>query len=122
MSPETFRVQALVEGAVLVIGRDEEADIRLADAGASRRHAQIMVGSSLSIEDLGSANGTMLREERVEPGVATAVQLGEAIAIGSTILMVQRRRALFRPRRLWPHGYFQARVAKECQRAEGIGA
>ena len=50
------------EGAVL--GRGDQAEIRLDDPFASSRHAQLIVqGGIVVIEDLGSTNGTYLNEE-----------------------------------------------------------
>jgi hypothetical protein len=48
--------------------------------------------------------------------------LGEAIRIGSTILMVQAERAEPAPPRLLGHGEFEGRVEWECARAEAAGA
>lgn len=50
------------EGAVL--GRGEQAEIRLDDPFASSRHARLLrQGGIIVIEDLGSTNGTYLNEE-----------------------------------------------------------
>ncbi len=50
------------EGAIL--GRGDQAEIRLDDPFASSRHAQLVVqGGIVVIEDLGSTNGTYLNEE-----------------------------------------------------------
>jgi FHA domain len=52
------------EGAVL--GRGEQAEIRLEDPFASSRHARLVVqGGIVVLEDLGSTNGTYLNEELV---------------------------------------------------------
>lgn len=52
----------LGEGAVL--GRGEQAEIRLEDPFASSRHARIArQGGLMVLEDLGSTNGTYLNEE-----------------------------------------------------------
>src|SRR5687767_5080289 len=48
------------EGAV-VLGRGDDADIKLDDSAASRRHAILHLGSVVRLEDLGSANGTTVR-------------------------------------------------------------
>ena len=51
----------LLDGAVSVLGRDPTADVRLDEAGVSRRHARIVMGDSGAwIEDLGSKNGTSI--------------------------------------------------------------
>jgi pSer/pThr/pTyr-binding forkhead associated (FHA) protein len=50
------------EGAVL--GRGDQAEIRLEDPFASSRHARLLrQGGIVVIEDLGSTNGTYLNEE-----------------------------------------------------------
>src|SRR4029078_6532885 len=46
---------------------------------------------------------------------------GEAITVGSTILMVQRNRPAVGLRRLWSHGYFETRLESECGRAATTG-
>jgi hypothetical protein len=52
------------EGAVM--GRGDQAEIRLEDPFASSRHAQLVrQGGILVLEDLGSTNGTYLNEELV---------------------------------------------------------
>ena len=52
------------EGAVM--GRGEQAEIRLEDPFASGRHAQLLRhGGIVVLEDLGSTNGTYLNEELV---------------------------------------------------------
>lgn len=51
----------------IVLGRGEEAEIRLQDPFASARHARIYrQGGALVIEDVGSTNGTYLNEELLE--------------------------------------------------------
>ena len=48
-----------------VVGRGAGADLRLDDAGISRRHAEIVLSDPPRIEDLGSTNGTYVNGERV---------------------------------------------------------
>ena len=48
------------------IGRDATSDIVLDDAGVSRRHAQLTsAGATLTIEDVGSTNGTLVNGTRL---------------------------------------------------------
>jgi DNA-binding winged helix-turn-helix (wHTH) protein len=55
----------LSEGTT-ILGRAEEAGIRFDLPGVSRRHARIDVeGERVTVEDLGSRNGTFLRGERI---------------------------------------------------------
>jgi DNA-binding winged helix-turn-helix (wHTH) protein len=56
----------LSEGENL-IGRDPEATIRIDIGGVSRRHAKIVIdGPDVTIEDVGSKNGTYLRGRRIQ--------------------------------------------------------
>jgi hypothetical protein len=71
----------LHEGAVL--GRGEQAEIRLEDPFASSRHAQITrQGGVMVLEDLGSTNGTYLNEEVL--GGPTPLHPGDRVRIGDS--------------------------------------
>ena len=53
-------------GAGAVMGRGDQAEIRLEDPFASSRHARLLrQGGIVVLEDLGSTNGTYLNEELV---------------------------------------------------------
>src|SRR5581483_8941268 len=55
-----------VADAECVIGRSAAANVRLTDDGVSRRHARIVVvDKTVTVEDLGSANGVFVNGERV---------------------------------------------------------
>lgn len=83
------------------IGRAEGNDIRIEDSSVSRRHAILNIGPTLSIEDLGSANGTKLRREKGAPGTVRLVDstvvlgesvefaIGDAINLGSAMIVVR---------------------------------
>jgi DNA-binding winged helix-turn-helix (wHTH) protein len=72
-----------------VFGRDRHAGIWLVDESVSRRHARIVVeGERALLEDLGSKNGTFLKEARVTAPVALAN--GDAIRVGSVALTVRK--------------------------------
>ena len=49
-------------GAV-VIGRSASCDVRLHDGAVSRRHALLSIDAKVRLEDLGSANGIVMRAE-----------------------------------------------------------
>jgi DNA-binding winged helix-turn-helix (wHTH) protein len=69
-----------------VIGRGEEVAVRIDVDGVSRRHARIVAdGGRFTLEDLGSKNGTYLREKRLE-GPATLGD-GDAFRLGRTMLV-----------------------------------
>jgi DNA-binding winged helix-turn-helix (wHTH) protein len=80
-----------------VLGRDEEATVRIDSPGVSRRHARIVVEKGRArLEDLGSKNGTYLKEERLAgPG---ALEDGDTFRLGR-LLLVYRSSALRGPTR-----------------------
>jgi two-component system response regulator AtoC len=118
LGPDHTETRELPERGILSIGRDEDADVRVVDGLVSRAHARLHVGGGLAIEDLGSANGTRLRDQPVPAHIPTPLAPGDAVAIGSTVLVVQRGAPPYRARRLRPHGYFEARLIEACAQAE----
>jgi DNA-binding NtrC family response regulator len=122
-SGETLTTHPLTPGGQLVIGRADECHIQIDVPALSRRHALIRVGPPLTVEDLGSVNGTRLRGEKLVSGTRAALRAGDAIEVGPLTIVVQRDRADLnaRPRRLWTHGYFEGRLEEECARAEVSG-
>jgi two-component system response regulator AtoC len=121
MSPDAFVTVPLPEAGEVSIGRASDAVVRIEDLLASRRHAVLHVGAPFQIEDAGSANGTRVRDERLTPKARVAIEPGEAIVIGSTVLMVQQNRAVTGMRRLWSHSAFEGRLEDECARAAATG-
>ena len=71
-----------IEGPELVIGRAVSATVRLNDDGISRRHCRVLsIGGQVIIEDLGSANGTLVNGEMVQHH---ALKEGDKIRLGAT--------------------------------------
>jgi hypothetical protein len=67
-----------------VIGRGDQANLRLPDVGISRRHARLDYdGAQVVLTDLGSTNGTMVNGQRVS---AVALNPGDMVQIGTTTL------------------------------------
>ena len=61
------RVVFELERAVLLIGRDDDADVRIDEALVSRAHARLeRRGAEYVLLDLGSTNLTMVNGERVD--------------------------------------------------------
>ncbi len=115
MGPDLFLAQALPKSGSLSIGRADNADVRITDPLASRLHARLHVTAGMfEIEDIGSINRTKVRDVALEHSERVAVLPGEAVTIGSTILMVQETRVSARNRRVWPHTHFEARIEEEC--------
>jgi hypothetical protein len=96
------------------VGREPDNDISLDDPQVSRYHARLILqGDHLIIEDLDSANGTLLNErELIYP---TVLHVGDVISLGQHTLKVDQPPAEASPvttispvtedsspRRLWP--------------------
>jgi predicted component of type VI protein secretion system len=76
------------DGALL--GRGRHADVVLADPAASRCHARLLLsGRRLALEELGSKNGLTVNG-RPARGRKVALRHGDRIAVGETILVVER--------------------------------
>jgi pSer/pThr/pTyr-binding forkhead associated (FHA) protein len=69
----------LFDGTI-VIGRDPTCGIVLTDPSVSRFHAQLAVqGTSITVSDLGSRNGTYVDAERVD---SSALAIGQKLCVG----------------------------------------
>ena len=78
---------SLAEGAVL--GRSDQADIRLEDTFASSQHARLALhGDVIVLEDLGSTNGTYLNEEPLRG--PQPLHPGDRIRIGDSSFTFER--------------------------------
>lgn len=75
----------------LVIGRSNDADLRIDDPGISRRHAQISLkesegGTLVTVADLGSTNGVILDGQPVD---SSQVRDGSEIRLGNTVIVIR---------------------------------
>ena len=97
--PNRWRLVVVTEGGSsshalpptgdVVLGRGDDATIRLDDAAASRRHAVLHMGPQVVLEDLGGANGTSVRAQRLEPRQSVPLAAGDAIELGTTLAVLQ---------------------------------
>lgn len=76
----------------IVVGRGNDADLRIDDPGVSRRHMEFRVtdsasGPRVSVHDLGSTNGVLVNGKRVEQ--ATLAD-GAVVRIGNTTLTLRQ--------------------------------
>jgi len=74
-----------------VVGRSGDAEIIVEHPTVSRRHARIRGGSSPTIEDLGSHNGTFIGGTRLAPGHPAPLTPDAAVAFGSVHAVVRPR-------------------------------
>jgi DNA-binding NtrC family response regulator len=97
----------LPDRGVIRVGRAAHNDIVLDDPSVSRNHARIHVGDAFGVEDLGSSNGTRVgtrhaergpagpedtsetRTYRVEPHSIMPIAPGDAVHVGSVLLVVR---------------------------------
>jgi DNA-binding NtrC family response regulator len=71
----------------LVIGRDEGAQIRLADPEVSALHCELRaVNEGVLVKDLGSTNGTFVGSVRIREGVITTAA---EVLVGSTRITIE---------------------------------
>lgn len=75
----------------IVIGRGNDADLRIDDPGVSRRHLEVRVeddgqGPIVSVHDLGSTNGVLVDGRRVD---RATLHDGSTIKIGNTTMSLR---------------------------------
>ncbi len=74
-----------IDGPETVVGRAVSVQLRLNDDGISRRHCRVLsIGGRIIIEDLGSANGTMVNGELVQH---QELKEGDKIRLGATTML-----------------------------------
>jgi hypothetical protein len=101
---EVLSTKRLVElhpvGASPTLGRSDAATASIptvdlsedggAEAGVSRRHARLLwQDGSWWLDDLNSANGTQLNDQRVTPGQPVSLNHGDVIQLGRLFLRVR---------------------------------
>ena len=88
----------------MTIGRGEQSALRIDDPSVSRNHAILRVSDGLEVEDLGSANGTLLRG-RTNAGSSASetlnvrhllkrgapLSVGDSIIFGTTSVVVRHK-------------------------------
>jgi two-component system response regulator AtoC len=88
VSQAAFIGYALPAQGTIVLGRSEKSDLVIDDPSITRKHAKLHLGERMEIEDLGSVNGTRVRDQRLEPGRRVPVIRGEAFRLGSALLVI----------------------------------
>jgi DNA-binding winged helix-turn-helix (wHTH) protein len=69
-----------------LLGRSEEASVRIDAPGVSRRHARVVVtGNGATVEDLASKNGTFVGERRLD--APTPLRDGDRLRLGRQLLI-----------------------------------
>jgi DNA-binding NtrC family response regulator len=115
---ERFQTFPLPNDGQVTIGRTLDNDICIEDSSVSRQHAVLELGAAPCLKDLGSRNGTRVGDRWLAPNIATPIPPHQSFFIGNVMAVLERLTIGPRPRRLWPHGYFEGRVEEECARAD----
>ncbi len=86
--PTSRRGEQFVLDRSLVVGRSKSNDIQVDDSGMSKSHCRFEVmGDSLTLEDLGSTNGTFIDREKLKPHSPVTLTANCSIRMGSTVFM-----------------------------------
>lgn len=84
--PEEGKVFEL-DSPAQIIGRDQTADITIGDPEVSRKHARVTnQGGQITIEDLGSTNGTFVNNQRIS--APYVLRPGELIFLGEHVTLL----------------------------------
>ncbi len=113
---------ALPDSGEVTIGRAEQCNVVIGHPSISRQHAMLRLSEPFAVSDLGSSNGTTVRDKQIPANTPTEISPNEAIQLGDVTVVLQRRPKALRSRRLWGHDYFEGRVAEECARVMKTGS
>jgi len=105
-SGDDVRSFALPKTGTVTIGRGDQSALRVDDPSVSRNHAVLRLGDTLVVEDLGSANGTMVRGKASGNSAASetinvrhllkreaTLSIGDSILLGTTSVVVRHKPA-----------------------------
>ncbi len=91
IGPDSYETYDLPTAGTVTIGRSDTNDIQIDDAQASRSHARLIIGDTMAVEDVGSVNGTRVRDRPIARGERMVIFPGETIAIGSSVVILHVR-------------------------------
>ncbi|MBI4815851.1 MAG: sigma 54-interacting transcriptional regulator [Deltaproteobacteria bacterium] len=115
IAPDGVSAHPIQGRSELKLGRSEANELRVDDPEISREHLVLRFGTSVGVEDLGSANGTRVRGKPIRAGVLVELGPGDLVEAGSTIVILQRASAAVPlRRRLLPHSAFEHRLDEAC--------
>jgi two-component system response regulator AtoC len=104
----TKEFRTLPDQKEILLGRATECQVRIEDPSISRRHAILRIGPPITIEDLGSANGTLLyesppeehegpkantdhlRTKRIRSREPAPIELGDTVLLGAVVVYLQQ--------------------------------
>lgn len=89
----TLDAAALATAEGIIVGRvPEHCHLTIDDISVSRRHLRLRQVSpeALSVEDLGSTNGTFVAGRRLTPGQPTPITTGTSVTFGEVTVSIAR--------------------------------
>ena len=78
----------LAPGRDLLVGRGEDCDLQVLHRTVSRKHARLRTGTPVTLEDLGSDNGTYIDGQRLPAG-PQPLGPGQVAQLGAAMLILQ---------------------------------
>ncbi len=112
--------QLVAREVSLLIGRGDDADLRLEHASVSRRHARLSSeGGLLRLSELRSRNGVLVNGRRLAAGSCVTLHAGDTLTLGAAVVIVTATRAP-RPRPTCDAGA-AARLEQGLDRALATG-
>lgn len=89
--PDIREDQVAVASRGLTIGRLAANDLQLENSKISRHHARFeFTPEGLTVQDLGSSNGTVVRGERIPPNQPVLLQVGDTVQMGPFTLRFEQ--------------------------------
>ena len=114
-APGATQILPLADGAEVTFGRTRVATVMVDSDRISRLHARVTrAGDRVTVEDLGSRNGTRVNGARIVG--PTALSSGDQIELGPATVVVTITSSLARRARLGSAGYLEDRLRAEADR------
>ncbi len=73
----------------VVVGRGADCGAQIDDDAISRAHARFRFGDAITVEDLGSRNGTVVGGQRLAPEQPRTIELGEPVTVAHVQIFVE---------------------------------
>ncbi len=86
---ENTSVFELAGDGPVTIGRAPECELQIDHPSVSRQHARVYLGTPLTIEDLGSRNGTRIRGVLIAQKTRAPLHAGDVVECGDALLIVR---------------------------------
>jgi len=86
-----LQVVPLPGAGTLTVGRASKCDVVIDSGSVSRHHANLVIGTEVEIEDVGSSNGSFVDGARLPASTRVKLGIGIPFLVGAVTLMVQTR-------------------------------